>query len=238
MGGILLLSASVTLASPCPNHPLVREGLGRCGQCGRGFCRDCLVWLGGSFTCAGCKPERLRDIRSGAVELDLASPWARFCAVFLDSMLFVIPAFTLYDAGFLYIFEHSPDPKIRWGLHLLGVHPQRGVWLPLLFTCLLTGGGFVYQVWMLSLRGQTLGKMALGIKVVTLRGGDIRFGQALLRVLSDTAMAWLYLSMFDALLIFTKSRRTIHDRLARTMVVKWKRAADTKSEVPEASVPG
>jgi uncharacterized RDD family membrane protein YckC len=76
---------------------------------------------------------------------------------------------------------------------------------------------------MLAARGQTLGKMAVGIKVVTPQGGDIRAGQAWVRALSGTLMALVYLNYVDDLFIFTPRRRTLHDRLAKTVVVKWRR---------------
>jgi uncharacterized RDD family membrane protein YckC len=76
---------------------------------------------------------------------------------------------------------------------------------------------------MLTAWGQTLGKMALGIKVVTLQGGDIRAGQAWARAGSRAAMNAFYVGIIDVLFIFSAQHRTLHDRLAGTVVVNWKR---------------
>jgi uncharacterized RDD family membrane protein YckC len=205
----------------------------RCGRASApadgvgGVCRDCLVRLGGVSTCAECKLERLSDLRSGEAELDYASPWARFGAAFIDFLIFFIPALPLFRAGLLYGSSSRADPVVRRGMALLGAHPQRGIWLPLFVTCLLTAAGVVYEAWMLSARGQTLGAMALGIKVVTPERRDIRVGQAWLRVLSEVVFGRLYLGVIDYFLIFTLRRRTLHDRVAKTVVVNWKPQASS-----------
>ena len=75
------MSVPVAGLVPCPNHPEVTAGLHSCFRCGRNFCPDCLVNLGGALTCGDCKLERLSDLRSGSVELDYATPGARFVDV-------------------------------------------------------------------------------------------------------------------------------------------------------------
>jgi uncharacterized RDD family membrane protein YckC len=210
---------------PCPNHPEESGGLGACGQCGRNFCGDCLVQLGGVPTCAGCKEERLSDLRTGALELDLAGAWTRFVAQLLDGLLFIVPSTVLFFLGFLYSFTPRFGPQPKPGdLAILGIRPQNGTWLPLLFTLLLMLGIVAYEALMLTARGQTLGKMAMGIKVVTAQGGTIRAAQAWGRALSRSVMNALYcVGLIDSAFIFTRSRRTLHDLIAQTMVVNWKR---------------
>ena len=212
--------------APCPNHPLVTHGLGACGRCGQAFCGDCLVQLGGLLTCAGCKLGRLSELRSGTadLELQLAGRGRRFTAASLDSLLFLGPWFALYVSGLLYSYgPHFGRAPSAAELARAGIHQQRGVWLPVLCSFLLLFCGVLYEAWMLAARGQTLGKMAVGIKVVTPQGGDIRAGQAWVRALSGTLMALVYLNYVDDLFIFTPRRRTLHDRLAKTVVVKWRR---------------
>jgi uncharacterized RDD family membrane protein YckC len=219
------MNAPVAALVPCPNHPQVTLGLLPCGQCGRNFCGDCLVRLGGGPTCAGCKLERLSDIRSGVAEFDFAGPWRRFAAQLVDGLLFLIPSVLLFFSGLLYSFAPRFGPQPRGAdFARLGIREQNGVWLPLLFTIFLMFSVVVYEALMLTARGQTLGKMALGVKVVTAQGGDIRAGQAWARALSRSVMSALYgLGFVDQLFIFTARRRTLHDRLARTVVVNWKR---------------
>lgn len=144
----------------------------------------------------------------------------------LDSLLFFTPGLALAFNGLAYDFGPHYGPQPPPGvLERLGFHAQRGVWLPVVCAALLMLSAVVYQALMLSARGQTLGKMALSVKVVTRQGGNIRPGQAWARVLSDLVMGGFFypLGLIDALLIFSRRRRTLHDRLAGTVVVNWRR---------------
>ena len=205
---------------PCPNHPEVTEGLGACGVCRRNFCSDCLVTLGGVPTCADCKLERLDALRSGQAEGDLAGPWRRFAAQFVDGLVFFIPSVVLYSSG---LFFSPWSALVAPGLRPANSPPTL-LWLPVLLTFLLMAAVVVYEALMLTTYGQTLGKMALGIKVVTPSGGDIRPGQAWVRAVSRSVMSFLYcVGLLDVLFIFSARHRTLHDRLAQTVVMNWKR---------------
>ena len=88
----------------------------------------------------------------------------------------------------------------------------------------------VYTVVMIGLRGATLGKMIVGVKV-TQRDRDVRpsWGQAVLRwaatdvpslLLSLVSAGWLY-SLLDSLwCLWDKQRQCLHDKAARTVVVR------------------
>lgn len=204
------MSVPVAGLVPCPNHPEVTAGLDSCFRCGRNFCPDCLVNLGGALTCGDCKLERLSDLRSGSVELDYATPGARFVSQFVDGMLFTIPSFVIFFS------------IIDWKTFLTpGATPPSATFA---LTGVLLFGVVVYEGLMLSARGQTLGKMLMGMKVVTPQGGTISAGQAWGRALARSVMSLLYcLGPIDALFIFSARHRTLHDRLAKTVVVKWRR---------------
>jgi uncharacterized RDD family membrane protein YckC len=75
-------------------------------------------------------------------------------------------------------------------------------------------------------RGQTWGKRWLGIRIVGADGGPVpawrmlgvRYGVgSLIGIVPITQMIW---SLADSLAIFHASRRCLHDRMARTIVVK------------------
>jgi uncharacterized RDD family membrane protein YckC len=72
---------------------------------------------------------------------------------------------------------------------------------------------------MLQRRGQTVGKMALGVRVVTAEGGPISGKQAwmrtVLRLVLGTCMGIDYLPAF-----FTHERTCLHDMIAKTRVVR------------------
>ena len=76
-----------------------------------------------------------------------------------------------------------------------------------------------YEGWMLSkFNGQTLGKKALGIKVVAPDGGPITTGQAWGRG-GARLLLGITIGGIDQLFIFSKNRTTLHDRMAKTRVV-------------------
>src|SRR5688500_19673805 len=81
----------------CRNHIDVAEGVRRCARCGSPFCPDCLVELSGRPYCGTCKSEQLLDVRSGVDRsvLQHATILRRFGAIFLDSLLVVIPMYII-----------------------------------------------------------------------------------------------------------------------------------------------
>jgi uncharacterized RDD family membrane protein YckC len=139
-----------------------------------------------------------------------AAPWgARISAGILDGILTLA-----IDATVLYFTLKLCELRFREALAL-----------PLVpfaaFLLLLNGGYFASFV---AAGGQTLGKMAAGIRVIPATAEDVAaarvpFGQAVLRAaayLLSAAPAGLgFLAAF-----FGRDRRALHDRLADTRVVK------------------
>jgi uncharacterized RDD family membrane protein YckC len=77
---------------------------------------------------------------------------------------------------------------------------------------------FGYFVMFWRFTGQTIGKWTLGLRVVSVDGGEIRFVRALIRVFGYVISALpLYLGYLQILV--DPQRRALHDRLARTAVV-------------------
>jgi uncharacterized RDD family membrane protein YckC len=190
--------------APCPNHPDVAMGLQPCARCGVSYCGDCLVPIGGQLACANCKDEVVRDLRSGSAELDLAGPGKRLVGAFVDGLLVGVPLIVVM----LMMFGVGKGSS-------LGVSAGVGLvaaLITLLYDALMTASG-----------GQTVGKKVAGIKVVTVEGADVGTGQAFVRAGSRTVMNLTrVLGLVDALFVFSDKRRTLHDRIARTVVVNWR----------------
>lgn len=158
----------------------------------------------------------------------LASPGARLGARIIDSFLvstpFLAPAFFTDEEDFGWqdfggIFVSSP-PAEEW--IFFGVS---------LFI------GFVYEVAFTTTKGQTLGKMAAGIKMVSVKDGSIpTAGMALRRWLVPSLLGfvpfagWLLSILCYLALTWHRDRRGWHDLAAGTMVVKVNRAASPKAE--------
>jgi uncharacterized RDD family membrane protein YckC len=154
----------------------------------------------------------VRDIQSGteAGVLELATVGRRFGAQWVDGLLVGLVFLPFYIFLFLGAGASAAPPDLGLGL-----------------TALLTIAGaavvFLYEGLMLSSRGQTLGKMAVGIKVVTPEGQDIGAGQAWSRALVRQVF-FSYFALINILpIVFTKQKTAIHDLAAKTRVVRFRR---------------
>ena len=182
----------------CRNHVEVSEGVRRCSRCGGDFCRDCLVEIGGAPFCATCKTEQLLDVRSGVLgALDLAPISRRFWAYLADYFI-------------LYIIS------VALGA-VMGVAMRSGP--PLALTCssalLSILINIAYHGFLIAATGQTFGKRALRIKVVSETGANVTKGQAWGRACAEL-IPFAHLVAF-----FNDERKGIHDMLAHTRVVNW-----------------
>jgi uncharacterized RDD family membrane protein YckC len=202
---------------PCKNHPLVEDGLSYCSRCGQRFCRDCVVEIGGFVYCASCKQEAVGDLRAGlpAVGLELASVGRRFAALFIDSLLLSVPLMVLLFAA-LFSFGVL-SPKAGQQPNPVAILAIEGVfWLAML------AGWILYEGLMLRSGGQTLGKKALGIKVVSPGGAEISAGQAFGRAALRQLLGLVpCLGLVNYLVAFGQERTCIHDMGARTRVINW-----------------
>ena len=137
-------------------------------------------------------------------ESRLAGPLSRLVAAIVDiSLLMIVDAVVLY-----------------FTLRLLGLTTTEIFELPLLplaaFFLLLNGGYFVAFT---AVGGQSIGKMALGIKVIAQEDGSVPVGRATIRTLAYLVSALPFGAGFLPG-IMSPDRLTLHDRLAHTRVVR------------------
>jgi uncharacterized RDD family membrane protein YckC len=208
----------ILMLMPCKNHPLVEEPLVRCARCGEAFCPNCIVEIGGSPYCAVCKGEILGDLRAGrpAAGPELASIGRRFGAIFLDGLILGLPlgAVVLGVFASLGLFSgisagKAPDLGLFWAME--------GV---------LFLGAFVswvlYEGLMLRRSGQTVGKKAMRIRVVSAEGSPLSPGQAFGRAALRQVLGIVpCLGLVNYLTAFGEQRTCIHDMVARTRVINW-----------------
>ena len=143
---------------------------------------------------------------------ELASRWSRFFAMLLDSfliMLFLMPAVYFLGIWQILIAEES-TLTIDLLLSLSGI-----------LTYLILNG------YLLATEGQTLGKKLLGIRIVDSESGQILtftkvFGLRYMPVFICSQIPALgqIIGLIDALLIFRKDKRCLHDMIAKTKVIK------------------
>jgi uncharacterized RDD family membrane protein YckC len=162
------------------------------------------VEIQGRPYCADCKAEQLLDVRSGvdSSQITLASRWRRLGALIIDWMLLGIP-WAIVKEVFKAAVHISPTS------------------LPfvMLSDLPLSVGFVIYEAVMLYAKeGQTVGKMALGIRVVRPDGSSLTNGQAWGRAALRFVLGCLiivdYIPAF-----FTVEKTTLHDMIAETRVV-------------------
>ncbi|MCG3172770.1 MAG: Serine/threonine-protein kinase PknD [Myxococcota bacterium] len=183
-------------------EPGVRPGGGdqiQCARCGLLFTSNQMVSLAGKTYCYNCKTVATHEIQAGIGEgsgIELATIGRRSGAIFMDGAVVVIPSIILLSMMGLDWFSDNPRA------YIVGFIP------------------FVYEGAFLHMRGQTLGKMATGLKVVKANGSDIEPWQAWVR-----AGVRMFLNFFCAgipnyIVAFVTSERTaLHDLAARTRVI-------------------
>lgn len=199
----------------CPNHPAEFETR-RCSRCGRAYCKNCLVLLRGAYFCADCKSEQVRDVQSGtdASAPEFASVGRRFSALFVDGLVQGAASYAVIIPMFLLLgtFDTFGDPEKAVDAGGVAVTAMLIMYAILFFVPV------VYEGFMLSRRGQTLGKMALGVKVVNADGSDISPGQAWGRAGMRLLLSCILVDYLPA--FFTSDKKTIHDMVASTRVVR------------------
>lgn len=138
----------------------------------------------------------------------VAERGTRFVAVLLDSLT-ALPAMILFGLSGAWTPAAGggpPEPSLAMmglgGLYFLGLA--------------------IYQLFLLSTRGQTLGKKWMGVKIVKMDGSPPGFVHAfLLRAIVNGLIGIVpFYSLVDILFIFREDRRCIHDLIASTKVVK------------------
>jgi uncharacterized RDD family membrane protein YckC len=135
---------------------------------------------------------------------DVAPLGPRFGAAAVDWLLLLA-----LDAGVVY-FTLRVSRLAATQIGLLPVAPLAA------FLVLLNGG---YLALFTAATGQTIGKMAFGLRVVSAEGEALPTGRALIRVLALIVSALpAGLGLIPA--GFDRSRRGLHDRLADTVVVR------------------
>lgn len=170
----------------------------------------------GSYACNLCRnegPDGLEYCGNciSSVSAVLAEPGSRFVAQLVDSVVVVLPfiALGIFAAMAASISDSGTRGSVVGIAMLLGGVGMLGV--------------IGYQLYLLSQIGQTLGKRMMGIKVVRTDGSPVDLGRL---ILLRNVVPWVINSfcgifgIIDALFIFGAERRTLHDQIADTKVIK------------------
>ena len=177
-----------------------------CVECGSVFLKEDVISFRGNFVCANCKPHLLAKITQGvasAAELNYAGFWIRFGAKFLDGLIVVLPMeflrYSLFGIESLWSLETTPGEAL-FDLFNLSVT--------------------ICYNWLLTWKfGGTLGKLALGLRVVRANGETIGCGRALGRFFAEI-LSTLTLLIGYIIAAFDSEKRTLHDHICGTRVIR------------------
>ncbi|KHD08788.1 hypothetical protein PN36_12965 [Candidatus Thiomargarita nelsonii] len=140
-------------------------------------------------------------------ELELARRRTRLNAYLIDTFIFIIPLSAILVLSRL---EWPPQWLI---IGITGI------------TILSVPGIIIINLILLYRNGQTIGKRELSIKIVRVNGDRAGFLRIIfarylpMMFLSAIEVVGGFIALFDALFIFQKSRRCLHDMIADTIVI-------------------
>lgn len=144
----------------------------------------------------------------------LATLWQRLGARLLDGLIVGTPLIVV-------LFSTLQDVDPQFGL---SASQEDRITRAVLITSAI---GAVYEIVLVALRGQTLGKMIVGIRVVRMdTGGSVGWGRSTLRWFVPAATARLpgVLSTLQLLIylwmVWDPNRQGLHDKAAGTVVVR------------------
>jgi uncharacterized RDD family membrane protein YckC len=187
-----------------------------CSECGRPFPASQLTSHGDVSVCAQCQPAYMQRLHSGARHF--GGFWIRFLAIIIDGIIIGVVStiirlpLGLMIGGVGLGLGRNPDPG-----QVLAALPAIVSLAGLSFLIQL-GLSLAYEVYFLSTKGATPGKMALGLKVTRADGGPISAGLAAGRYFARI-LSWLTLCIGFIIAGFDREKRSLHDHICGTRVV-------------------
>jgi uncharacterized RDD family membrane protein YckC len=180
-----------------------------CSACGQEFDRLEMIFYRNQWICPSCKalsaekPEDTKPIAAGG--LQYGDFWVRAVAKIID--VFILGSIGMFISFFLGFFiAPTYDSEVSMTFNILANFVQIVI-------------AVSYTTYFLGKYSATPGKMACHLKVVTPVGGKISYSQACYRYFAEILSSLIFCIGY-LMAIFDKQRRTLHDRIAGTRVVK------------------
>ena len=175
--------------------------------------------FGDVSVCAQCRPaydQRMRE--GGSSGRRFGGFWIRFGALIIDGIILAVVGtivripLGLAMGGVGLSMSRNPDPNQIFAalpaiMGLVGL-----TWLIQMALSL------AYEVYFLSTRGATPGKMALGLKVIRADGSGISAGLAAGRFFAKY-LSFLTLCIGFIIAAFDREKRSLHDHICQTRVI-------------------
>lgn len=174
-----------------------------------------LVRFGNNYVCINCKPGYVQRMREGVQPFgttlagaQFAGFWIRGLALFIDGLIVgvvTVPIFLLIglSTGGLRTMDPQNPPLGLFGVGYLFV------------LAVVTA----YHVWFVSQKGGTPGKLALGLRVVTIDGRNLSVARALARYFA-VMLSGLTFYIGYIIAAFDSQKRALHDHICSTRVIR------------------
>lgn len=187
----------------------------RCAECGGAFPAGQVLDYGGKKICVNCKPvffQRMREAGESAVlaEMNYAGFWVRFAAKFIDGIL--LNVVSMIAQAFVGMSMFSPTKNAEMMQEHFAQFMVFAYAIPLLFS-------ITYATWMNGRFGATLGKMALGLRIVRSDGAQLNYGRAFGRFWGEQVSGILCSVGYLIAAFDNPEKRALHDRMCDTRVV-------------------
>jgi len=177
----------------------------RCVECGGTFAASEMIQYEGSSVCANCKPIFFQKVKEGITptgQFVFAGFWIRFVAKFIDGILQQVVVFVA---------------NLVLGAVISAAEAPTAFFVVSLTLSMLLSGA--YSIFFTGKYGATLGKMALGLKVVRAGGGAVGYGLAAGRFFAELLSSFTLLIGY-IIAAFDDEKRTLHDRICNTRVIR------------------
>ena len=161
------------------------------------------------WVCAACKPAFVQKMKEGLSvggQMSFAGFWIRFGAVVIDGFILWIVNMALFVPLGIIMPTSNDDPFAALSFMPL---------IMLLQYAILA----VYDTCFVGKYGATPGKMACKIKVVVADGAPVSYSRALGRHFAKW-LSSLIMGIGFLMAAFDDERRTLHDRICETRVVR------------------
>lgn len=202
------IEGSKPAAPPNEARAVGSQGEASCSECGRISSQEEMIRYGDAWVCASCKPIFVQKLKEGvtvAGTMEYAGFWIRFGAKFIDGLIIGVVNMAI-NLVLGFTMDTSSDPSQAYIILAISNFLQIAV-------------AAAYTTWLLGRYGATLGKMACKIKVLTPDGGSVSYARAFGRYFAEILSAMIF-SIGYIMAAFDDQKRTLHDRICNTRVVK------------------
>lgn len=148
--------------------------------------------------------------RRSKVEPRYAGFWIRLVAYLIDSAILSFGIGIIFGVAVVLAMVVSGSGQ---DLSLAGL------FIVLCAYALVIAGSILYHVLLTKRYGATLGKMALGLVVITQSGQPLSWGDVLLREVLGKIVSGLFFDLGYIVAAFTERKQALHDFMARTYVI-------------------